>query len=158
LENLAADLVRLKVDLIVAVADRAIQAARHATSTIPIVMCPSTDPVEQGFVVDLARPGGNITGLSILNSDLTAKRLEILKEIAPKVSRVAVLWGAGSEAAFRASELAARALRIDVVSLKVSRAEDLDKAFEAAAKGRAKALLVAGGPALYGLRGLRNWP
>jgi len=152
LENLAADLVRLNVDAIIAVADRAIRAARHATSTIPIVMCPSGDPVGEGFVSSLARPGGNITGLSILNPDLTGKRLEILKEIAPKVSRVAVLWGPGAEAAFRASELAARALRIDVVGLKVSRAEDLDKAFEAAAKGRAQALLVAGGPATYGLR------
>ncbi len=152
LESLAADFVRLKVDVIVAVGDPAIRAARHATSTIPIVMCPSSDPVGEGFVASLARPGGNITGFSILSPDLAGKRLEMLKEIGPKVSRVAVFWGPGAEAAFRASELAARTLRIDVVSLKVSRAEDLDKAFEAAAKGGANALLVAGGPALYGLR------
>jgi putative ABC transport system substrate-binding protein len=74
LENLAADLARFTVDLIIAVADRSIRAARHATSTIPIVMCPSTDPAGEGFVSSLARPGGNISGLSILNPDLTGKR------------------------------------------------------------------------------------
>ncbi len=153
LEDLAADLVRLKVDLIVAVADRPIRAARQATSTIPIVMCPSGDAVGQGFVASLARPGGNITGVSILNPDLAAKRLQILREIVPKVSRVAVLWNPpGGEAQFRAAELAARAMRIEVVSLKVSRADDLDKAFETAAKSRAGTLLVESGSVLFGLR------
>ncbi len=153
-ENLAADLVHLKVDLIVAVADQAVRAARQATSTIPIVMCPSADPLEQGFVASLAHPGGNITGVSILNTDLTAKRLEILREIVPKVSRVAVLWGPGpgAEAQFRAAEPAARALGVELVSLKVSRAEDLEKAFETAAKRHAGALFVPGSPTLFGLR------
>ncbi len=153
LENLAADLVRLKVDLIVAVADRSIRAARDATSTIPIVMCPASDAVGQGFVASLARPGGHITGVSILYPDVTAKRLEIVREIVPKVSRVGVLWNPPEgEAVFRAAELAARAMRVEVVSLKVSRADDLDKAFETAAKSRAGALLVSGGAPHFGLR------
>jgi putative ABC transport system substrate-binding protein len=151
LENLAADLARLKVDVIVAVGDRAIQAARNATRTIPIVMCPSQDAVGQGFVARLARPGGNITGISTLIPDLAAKRLELLREIAPEVSRIAVMWSP-PDAAFRATELAARAIRIEIVNLKVSRADDLDKAFEAAVTSNAAALLVPGGPVLYGLR------
>jgi len=153
-ENLAADLVRLKVDVIVATADRSIRAARQATSTIPIVMCPSRDPVTEGFVASLARPGGNITGLTILTVDLTGKRLEILREIAPKASRVAVLWAPGpdGEAQFRAAELAARAMGIELVSLEASREEDLENAFEAAAKSRAGALLVLGSPSFFGLR------
>ena len=151
-ENVAADLVRLKVDVIVATSDRAVRAASRATSTIPIVMCPSTDPVGQGFAASLARPGGNITGLSIITTDLTAKRLEILREIVPKVSRVAVLWTPGAEAQFREAELAARALGVKLLSLEASRDDDLEKAFEAAAKGRAGALLVLSSPAFFGLR------
>jgi putative ABC transport system substrate-binding protein len=152
-ENLAADLVRLNVDVIVATAERAIRAARQATSTIPIVMCPSRDPVREGFVTSLARPGGNITGLSILTVELTGKRLEILREIVPKASRVAVLWTpGGAESPFRAAELAARAMGVELVSLEAAREEDLEKAFEAAAKRRAGALLVLGSPAFFGLR------
>ena len=153
LENLAAELVRIKVDLIVAVGDQAIRAARHATSTIPIVMCPASDPVERGFIASLARPGGNMTGLSILNAELAAKLLEILREIVPKVSRVAVLWTPGTgEAAFRAAEVAARSMGVELLSLEASRDADLEKAFEAAAQRRAGALLVLGGPPLFGLR------
>jgi putative ABC transport system substrate-binding protein len=154
-ENLAADLVRLKVDVIVATSERAIRAARQATSTIPIVMCPSRDPVREGFVASLARPGGNITGLSILTVDLTGKRLEILREIVPKASRVAVLWTpgpGGAEDQFRAAELAARALGVELVSLEASRDDDLEKAFEAAARSGAGALLVLGSPNFFGLR------
>jgi ABC-type uncharacterized transport system substrate-binding protein len=152
LDNLAAELVRLKVDVIVAVSDRAIRAARQATSTIPIVMCPATDPVEQGFIASLAHPGGKITGLANFNVELAAKRLEILREIVPKVSRIAVLWASGTEAAVRAAEVAARSIGVELLSLEASRSADLEKAFEAAANGRAGALLVPGGPALFGLR------
>jgi putative tryptophan/tyrosine transport system substrate-binding protein len=153
IENLAAELVRSNVDLIVAVADRAIQTARHATNTIPIVMCPATDAVEQGFIISLAHPGGNITGISILNAELAPKRLEILREIVPKASRIAVLtWSGTAEVSFRAAETAARSIGVELLSLEVSEYADLDRAFQTAAKGRADALLVLGGPPLFGLR------
>jgi putative ABC transport system substrate-binding protein len=151
-EDLAVDLVRLKVDVIVATAERAIRAARQATSTIPIVMCPARDPVGEGFVASLARPGGNITGLSILTTDLTAKRLEILREIVPQVARVAVLWTPGTEAQVRAAELAARAMSIELVAVEAARDDDLEQAFAAAVTSRAGALLVVGAPTFFGLR------
>jgi ABC-type uncharacterized transport system substrate-binding protein len=91
-EDLAADLARLKVNVIVAATTPAIQAAKKATSTIPIVMATSNDPVEAGLVASLARPGGNVTGLSMLAVELSAKRLQLLREIVPGLSRVAVLW------------------------------------------------------------------
>ncbi len=92
LPELAAELVRLKVDVIVTAGPTATRAAKEATSTIPIVMAQDTDPVGNGFVASLARPGGNITGLSSLAPEISGKQLELLKEIVPKLSRVAVLW------------------------------------------------------------------
>jgi putative ABC transport system substrate-binding protein len=116
-------------------------------------MCPASDPVQHGFVASLARPGGNVTGLSIVSTDLTGKRLEILREIVPKVSRVAVLWTPGSaEAQFGAAEVAARVLGLELLSLEASRDADLERAFEAAARGRAGALLVLSSPTFFGLR------
>src|SRR5262249_53096057 len=91
LPGLAAELARLKVDVIVSSGSTATRAAKDATSRIPIVMCQDNDPVENGFVASLARPGGNITGLASLRSELSGKRLELLKEMVPKLSRVAVL-------------------------------------------------------------------
>jgi hypothetical protein len=110
--------------------------------------------VTEGFVASLARPGGNITGLSILTGELTGKRLEILREIAPKALRVAVLWtpGPDGEEQFRAAELAARAMGIELVSLESARDDDLEKAFETAARSGAGALLVLGSPNFFGLR------
>jgi putative ABC transport system substrate-binding protein len=150
IENLAAELVRSNVDLIVAVSDRAIQAARDATNTIPIVMCPATDAVEQGFITSLAHPGGNITGISILNAKLAPKRLEILREIVPKASHVAVLmWSGNADLSFRAAETAARSIGVELL---VSTYVDLDRAFQTAAKARADALFEQSGPPLLGLR------
>jgi len=151
-EPLAVDLETDEVDVIVATAERAIRATREATSTIPIVVCPTRDPVGEGFVASLARPGGNITGLSILTTDLTAKRLEILREIMPQVARVAVLWTPGTEAQVRAAELAARAMGIELVAVEAAGDGDLEQAFAAAATSRAGALLVVGAPTFFGLR------
>jgi putative ABC transport system substrate-binding protein len=153
IESLAAKLVRSNVDLIVAIGDRAIQAARHATNTIPIVMCPASDAVEQGFITSLEHPGGNITGISILNTELAPKRLEILREIVPKASRVAVLmWSGTAELSFRAAQTAAQSIGVELLSLEVSEYADLERAFQTVAKGRADGLLVLGGPPFFGLR------
>jgi len=122
LPTLAAELVRLKVDIIVAVGGPSVQAAKQATVTIPIVMTNAGDPVDQGFVASLARPGGNITGLSSLTTDLAGKRLELLKEIIPKLARLAVLWhpdAIGSTLSWKQSQLAAREQGLQLQSLEV---------------------------------------
>jgi len=111
LPALAADLVQLKVDIIVAMGGPSVHAAKKATGTIPIVMTNAGDPVDQGFVASLARPGGNVTGLSSLTLDLPGKRLELLKETIPKLSRLAVLWypdATGTALSWKESQLAAR--------------------------------------------------
>jgi putative ABC transport system substrate-binding protein len=154
-EDLAADLARLKVNVIVAATTPAIQAAMGATSTIPIVMATSNDPVEAGLVASLARPGGNVTGLSTLAVELSAKRLQLLREIVPGVSRVAVLWNPdtpGTPAMLRQTEDAARALGIQLLKLEVRRADDIEKAFGAAVKSRAGALFTLEDRLFYGLR------
>jgi putative ABC transport system substrate-binding protein len=123
LPDLAAALVRLKVDVIVAGAG-AVEAAKRATTTIPIVMPVSTDPVKAGLVTSLARPGGNITGVTTLSGDLPGKWLELLKETVPRASRVAVLWDpAGDPSQVRTSEAAARSLGVYLHVLKVGRAD-----------------------------------
>src|SRR4030095_17034399 len=112
---LAAELVRLKVDVIVAVGSGEIRAAKEVTAVIPIVMVRGGDPVRSGFVVSLARPGGNITGLALLRPELSGKRLELLKEIIPKLSRVAVFTSSGSAdyaLVLKEIELAAKALAV----------------------------------------------
>jgi putative ABC transport system substrate-binding protein len=149
LPALAAELVSLKVDVIVAVGGPSVQAAKKATETIPIVMTNAGDPVEQGFVASLARPGRNITGLSSFTTDLAGKRLELLREIIPKLSRVAVLWhpdAIGSTLAWKESQLAAREHGLQLQSFEVRGREDLDGAFRAAAKERAQALVALRSP------------
>ena len=119
LPALAAELVRLNVDLILAYGDQGVRAAKQASQTIPIVVANAGDLVGPGYVASLARPGGNITGLTTLQSELWAKRLELLKTAFPKVSRVAILWNpnnAVNVAALKELEVAARALRIQLVA------------------------------------------
>ena len=145
--GLVAELVRLKVDVLVATSAQPIRAAKQATKTIPIVIVSPIDPVAAGFVDSLARPGGNITGVVRLTRELSGKRLELLKEAVPRISRVGVLWDGnaapGPAIAFKEYEAAARGLKLEFQSLEVrGPAPDLDGAFQAAAKGRANALIV----------------
>jgi ABC-type uncharacterized transport system substrate-binding protein len=147
LPALAAELVHLKVNIIVTSGPSATRPAKEATSTIPIVMAFDTDPVANGFVASLARPGGNITGLSILAPELSGKRLELLKEIVPKLSRVAVLGTStfpGNAQMLRETELAADAFRVKVQYLDVIATKDIETAFRSASRGRAEAVLVMG--------------
>jgi len=145
LPELARELVSLKVDVIVAAADSAIAAVKRETQTIPIVMAISSDPVGTGFVASLARPGGNVTGLSAISPELSGKRLELLRDVVPGLSRVAFLWNPdvrGNVLDYRETEGAARSLRLQLQSVEVVRAEDLDRAFSAVTKERAQALIV----------------
>jgi putative ABC transport system substrate-binding protein len=145
LPSLAAELVRLKVDIIVTAGSTATRPAKEATSTIPIVMTQDPDPVGTGFVASLARPGGNITGLSSLAPEISGKQLELLKETIPKLSRVAVLGTStrpGNAQSLKEVELAAKAFRVKLQYLDVLSAKDIETAFRAASKGRADAVLV----------------
>ena len=141
---LAADLVRLKVDLIVTAGPLVTRAAKEATSTIPIVMAQDPDPVGNGFVASLARPGGNITGLSSLAPGLTGKQLELLKEIVPKLSRVAVCETStrpGNAQTLREVELAAGAFGVKLQYLDILSPKDIVTAFQAAVRERADGAL-----------------
>jgi ABC-type uncharacterized transport system substrate-binding protein len=144
--DLIADLVRLKVDLIVAEGTSPSLAAKKATTTIPIVMVSTTDPVGTGIVASLARPGGNVTGLTTITGELGGKLLDILKEIIPGVSRVVIPGPQpGSPSAdffMKETELPARALKIHVIRTTVNGREDYENVFRVAAKERAHALLV----------------
>ena len=143
LPALAAELVRLKV--FVTAGGSATRAAKKATSTIPIVMSNDPDPVGNGFVASLARPGGNITGLSTFAPELSGKRLEILREVVPELSRVAVIGTStvpGYTPVYRETELAAKALGVKLQYLDVLDSKDVEAAFRAASKGRAKAILT----------------
>ena len=143
LPKLAAELVRLKVDLIVTHSGIAIRAAKEATQTIPIVMVVSGDPVADGTVASLARPGGNITGLSILSPELSGKRLELLKEIIPGLSRVAVLRDPKMHGpAWKEVTAVALFLQLKLQALDVRGPDDLARLFEVARKERAQALLT----------------
>src|SRR5215510_15251103 len=155
LSALAADLVRLKVDVIVTGGTGSTRSANEATNTIPIVMTQDPDPVGNGYVASLARPGGNITGLSTLSPELSGKRLELLKEIIPKLSRVAVLGtstNASNAQSLRETELAAEAIAVKLQYLDVRSPKDIEAAFQAARKERADAVLVLGGPVLASQR------
>jgi putative tryptophan/tyrosine transport system substrate-binding protein len=155
LPALAAELVRLKVDVIVTGGLGATRPANEATNTIPIVMAQDPDPVRNGFVASLARPGGNITGLSTLSPELSGKRLELLKEIVSRLSRVAVLGTSTSPStaqALRETELAAGALAVKLQYLDVRSPKDIETAFRAAGKGHADAVLLLGGPLLASQR------
>ena len=145
LAELAADLVRLRVDVIVAQSTQAVDAARRATQTIPIVFPVTFDPVESGFVQSLARPGGNLTGLSPLNPVVTAKRVELIREVIPSLSRVAVLrnpTNSGSSFALRETERAAERLGLRLHVLEVRQAAELERAVTTAVRGHAGALMV----------------
>src|SRR5262244_2061103 len=147
--NLAAELVHLKVDVIVTGGPQSTRAAKNATLTIPIVMAFDDDPVGNGFVASLARPGGNITGLSTLAPEISGKRLELLKEIVPKFSRVAVLGNsplAGNAQALKEVELAAEAFGVKVQYLDVRDPKDIETVFRAANKAHADAVLVLTSP------------
>jgi putative ABC transport system substrate-binding protein len=149
LPGLASELVRLKVDVIVTSGPAATRAAKEATVTIPIVTAQDPDPVGNGLVASLARPGGNITGLSTLAPEISGKRLELVKEIVPRLSRVAVLGSSttpGNAQALRETELAARALGVQLQFLDVLSPKTIETAFRGAAKGRADALLVLQSP------------
>jgi ABC-type uncharacterized transport system substrate-binding protein len=142
LPALAAELVRLKVDIIVSGGSAPTGASKEATATIPIVMTNDGDPVGNGFVASLARPGGNITGLSTLAPELGGKRLELLKEIIPRLSRVAV-FGTSTQPDYaqllKEVELAAGAFGVKLQVLDVRSPKDIETAFRAASKGRADA-------------------
>ncbi|MGH7798986.1 MAG: ABC transporter substrate-binding protein [Candidatus Binatia bacterium] len=152
LPALAAGLVHLKVDVIVSAGPTATRPAKEATSTIPIVMTNEGDPVGTGFVASLARPGGNITGLSTLAPELSGKRIELLKEIIPKLSRVAVFGtSTRSDNAQSLSEvdLAAKAFGVKLQYVDVLSPKDIESAFRAASKGRAEAVLMMVSGAVY---------
>jgi putative ABC transport system substrate-binding protein len=156
LPALADELVRSRVDLIVAGAPPAPEAAKGATSTIPIVMALHTDPVTSGLVATLARPGGNITGMSSIGPELEAKRLQMLKEVIPRLSQVAVLTDptlSSQRANFRVLEPAARALQIQLQVVEARAPRDLDTAFAAATRERAGALVVVSSPMFFRERG-----
>jgi ABC-type uncharacterized transport system substrate-binding protein len=145
LPDLATELVRLKVDVILAVGSATVRAAQQATSTIPIVMTLAGNAVAQGFVGSLAQPGGNITGLSGFAVELRGKRLELLKEAVPEVSRIAVLWNAANPTtvpSLHATQAAAQALGVELHVLEVRTPDEFAGAFAAATSGRAGALLV----------------
>jgi putative ABC transport system substrate-binding protein len=144
---LAAELVRLKVDVIVTAGPSVIRTAQEATNAIPVVMAFDADPVGSGFVASLARPGGNITGLSTLAPEIGGKQLELLKEIVPKLSRVAVLGSStapGTAPSLKETELAAGALGVKLQYLDVLDPKDIETAFRAARKGGAYAVLALG--------------
>ena len=150
--KLAAEIVRADVDLIVTRGTRATRAAQKTTSTIPIVMAGVGNAVSRGFVVSLAKPGGNITGLTTRSPDLADKRLELLIELIPNLSRVALLRNAsrrGTEEHLREAKIASRKLNLQLLSLEVEDPEDIETAFRAAERGRVEALIVVSN----GLRG-----
>jgi len=147
LPALAAELVRLKVDVIVTSNQEPTRSAMTATRTIPIVMARDTDPVGNGFIVSLARPGGNITGLSSMSPEISGKHVELLKEIVPRLSRLAILGTSdtpGNVQLIREVETAAGSFGVTPQYLDVLTVKDIEPAFRAAAKGRAEAILVLG--------------
>jgi putative tryptophan/tyrosine transport system substrate-binding protein len=155
LNQLTVELVRLNADVIVTTGPSSTRAAKKATSTIPIVMAQDADPVGSGFVASLARPDGNITGLSTLAPELSGKQLEILKEILPRLSRIAVLGTStqlGNAQSLRETELAAAAFRVQLQYLDILNSNDIEAAFPAARKGRADAVLMLASPVLNSRR------
>ena len=165
LPHLAAELVNLKVDVIVAATTVAAQAAKEATKTIPIVMPVAGDPVGTGLVASLARPGGNVTGLTTIASDLSGKRLELLKEVVPRVSRIAVLLNPSSANGppqvqrdsqmtllMRETEVTARALGVQLQRLEVRGPNDFERLFQAATKERAGGLITLDDAFLFSQR------
>jgi putative tryptophan/tyrosine transport system substrate-binding protein len=155
-DDLAEELVRMKVDIIVtAGGETAPMAVRRASSTIPIVMAVSNDPVAAGLVNNLAKPGGSVTGMSLMTPELGPKRLELLKEAAPRVSRLAVLWNPTfSKAELRATEAAARKLGVTLKPMEVRNAQDLSRVFAGLEKEPPDALTMFFDPLSTGYREL----
>jgi putative ABC transport system substrate-binding protein len=157
LPELAAELVRLNVDVILAAGTLAPLAAKQATTTIPIVLANAGDPVGSGLVASLAKPGGNITGLSLMAPELGGKRLEILKEVLPNISRVAVLWNAAnpySALVLRETQAAAKKLSIHLEPLEVRSPDDFDTAFSSSVAQRVEAIIAVEDPLTFGHRKL----
>ncbi len=153
--ELAAELAGLKVDVIVSPGPTVTRLAKEATSTVPIVMAQDSDPVGSGFIASLARPGGNVTGLATLSPEMSGKQLELLKQIVPRLSRVAIIGNStnpGDAQALRETVLAAGAFEVYLRYLDILDPKDIETAFRAAAKGRADALLVLGNPILNNQR------
>ena len=145
LPKLAAELVGLKVDLIVTAGSNAALAAKRATSTIPIVTASGSDPVAVGLVASLRQPGGNVTGMTSLNSELAAKRLELLRNVAPRASRIAILWDerdAGSRLNVDETEAAAKTAGLTIQRVAVGSAAGIEAAFATVVRGRAGALII----------------
>ncbi len=148
LPDLAAELVRLKCDVIVTTGTEAAEVAKKVTNTIPVVMAFGGDAERRGIIASLARPGGNITGLTSINTELSGKRLELLKEIIPKLSQVGYLWSPTNPDAdygMKETETVARSLGLGIQSLEVKGPDDIERAFQAATKKRAQALMLGGG-------------
>jgi len=151
LRELARDLVALKMDVIVGAQDQVIAAVKREAGPTPIVMSNSSDPVGTGFVASLAHPGGNITGLSNVSPELSGKRLELLRQVLPGLSRVAFLWNPdvrGNLLDYKETEGAARSLRVELQSVEVSSDEDLDRGFSAMIAQHAQALILPAGNAV----------
>ena len=147
--DLAAELVQLRVDVIVTASTPAIEVVKNATSAIPIVMAASADPVGSGLIASLDHPGGNITGLTMLSPELSGKRLELLKETVPRISRVAILWNPtnrSSAVSWRESQLAAQGLKMQLQSIEVLGPNDFHNLSDALMKGRFQALNVVRDP------------
>jgi putative ABC transport system substrate-binding protein len=146
--EIAAEFVRLKVDVIVTAGTAAVVAAKQATSVIPVVFAVAGDPVGTGLVASLARPGGNVTGLSLQTTDLVGKRLELLREVVPGLGRLAIMANIGTTVAVlerREVQATARSLGLDVATSEIRRAEDITPAFDALT-GRADALYIVADP------------
>jgi ABC-type uncharacterized transport system substrate-binding protein len=155
LPKLAVELVGLKVDLIVTGGSNAAIAARRTTSTIPIVMASGSDPVALGLVASLRQPGGNVTGMTSINSELAGKRLELLRNVAPRASRIAILWDErdpGSRLGADGTEAAAKTAGLTIRSIPVGSLGGLEAAFATAVRGRAGALIVVGTARLFSYR------
>jgi putative ABC transport system substrate-binding protein len=151
LAGFVAEMVRLKVDVIVATGTPAAQRAKQATSVIPIVIAIGDDPVEMGLIASLAHPGGNVTGVTTLATELRGKMLELLKEVVPRLTRIAVLWSPVDPRFvlnFKESEAAARSLGLQLQSLEVRGPDELESAFRAATKERAEALIMLRAPVI----------
>jgi putative tryptophan/tyrosine transport system substrate-binding protein len=143
LAGLAAELVRSKPDVIFALGGDVVPFAQKATKTIPIVMWVSNDPVEMGFVTSLSRPGGNITGVTLILDELAGKRLALLREVMPQISRVAILWNPEhADPEFREIQIQAKALAVQLQSFEVRRGDDFEPQFQNVMKGRAEAIVV----------------
>jgi len=150
LQEAANDLVRLKPDIIFSFGGEQAPFVKNATAIIPTVVVVSNDPVETGLVKSLARPGGNITGLTFVHDMLAGKSVELLKEVRPQISRIAILWNPNhADPEFRESQLASRTLGVQLQSLEVRESADFDGAFQAALRERAEALIVIGSRLIF---------